>query len=128
VEIVQKDQNIPIEPVTTKEEQIVQVTDIKDLLPKSSEMSIVAEPKQETTSEEKTTEDEAEHLTTEALTKAVREITATPVTSQLPSHHVTTETTEFVEKQVATPSTDFIDESVVENLRTQQKNVDKGVR
>lgn len=128
VEIVQSNESIPHEPVTVKQEPVVQITHTKDVLPESSEISFVTETKQETTSEEATKEDHAEHLSSEALTDAVREILATPLTSQLPSHHVTTETTEFVEQQGEKASTVSIAEiDAKENLRTQQKYVDEDV-
>ena len=51
-------------------------TDVKDALPESSDTTFVTEKKQET---------EAENLTSSALTEAVREILATPLTVHLPS-------------------------------------------
>jgi hypothetical protein len=123
VEIVQTNESIPNEPVTTKEEQVVQTTDIKDVLPESKEISFVTETKQETTQE-----DTAERLSSEALTEAVREILATPSTSQLPSDHITAESTVSEEKQDEQPSTDTFDKNAVEeNLRTQQENVHEDV-
>lgn len=107
VEKEQTSESIPIKPE--------QVADTKDVLPKSDEITIITETTQETTSKETTKEDEAERLTTAALTNAMREILATSRTSQVPADNVITKTTEK-------SSTDFIDESAA------TENVDQDVR
>jgi hypothetical protein len=123
VDIVQTNESIPNEPVTAKEEPVVQTTDIKDALPESNKISFVTETKQE-----RTEEDETERLSSQALEEAVREILSTPSTSQLPSEHVSTETIVSVEKQDKKPSTDTFDQTVVEETsRTQKENVPEDI-
>jgi hypothetical protein len=103
----------PITTTTTEEQVIVRPAYVKqDELPESREISSVTETVQETTSEghRPSTEDatknvEAERLSSEALTEAVREILATPPTAQLPSVDHTDETTSTsTEQQVDKPS------------------------
>jgi hypothetical protein len=90
-EIVQTNESIPNEPVTTKqtEEEVVQTVDTKDLLPASNEISLVTETEQEPVKE-----DEPERLSSET----VHEILATPIIAPPSSDYVTTETVELVEK------------------------------
>src|SRR5205823_1327983 len=93
-----------IEQVTTLEEEREEPTATKeDKILESSKTSAV-ETVQETTSEDRrpssediTKENEAERLSSEALTEAVREILATPLTVHLPSVDIKTETIESTE-------------------------------
>ncbi len=95
-------------PVTRKEEQELETTDTKqEVIPESTKTSFVIETKQKTTSEDTTKENEAERLSSEALTEAVREILAAPLTVHLPS----------VEHPDEKPSVDFLTQ-ITEQIRS----------
>ncbi len=104
-------------PMTRKEEQIVQTTDTKEEIPESKTTLSTKETVQESTSEDRPSlvddarkEVEAEHLSTEALTEAVREILSTPLTVHVASADLKMESIESNEQ----PSRDIITETTLQ--------------
>jgi hypothetical protein len=104
-------------PVTRKEEEVVQTTNAEqEVIPESTITLFTTETVQETTPEDRsslvddaTKEIEAEHVSSEALTEAVREILATPLIVHLPSVGSIVDTrTAHTEEQVEIPSTEIV--------------------
>ncbi|CAF4522387.1 unnamed protein product [Rotaria sp. Silwood1] len=123
VEIVIPNESIPRERMTIKVEQ---THDTQELIPKPSEISLVTEHKQETTSEKTIKEDEPEHLPSESLVDADWETLVAPVTST-PSHLITTEAIVTTEKHDEKPRIDLSDRSILrEHVETLQKNLHDG--
>ncbi|CAF4554913.1 unnamed protein product [Rotaria sp. Silwood1] len=124
VEIVIPNESIPRERMTIKAEQ---THDTQELIPKPSEISLVTEHKQETTSEKTIKEDEPEHLPSESLVDADWETLVAPVTSPTPSHLITTEAIVTTEKHDEKPRIDLSDRSILrEHVETLQKNLHDG--
>ncbi|CAF3882125.1 unnamed protein product, partial [Rotaria sp. Silwood2] len=121
VEIVTTNESIPSELVTIKTQPIHAA---QELIPKPSDISLVTEHKQETTSETLTKEDELERLPSESLINADWETLVAPHTSPIPSDYITTETTVSTEKHDKKPIIDSFDQSVTkQNLEMPQKNL-----
>jgi hypothetical protein len=107
VKIVQENESIPNEPVTAHEERVLQTTDIKNVPSETSNISFVAETKQQTTPEDTRKEDEAERLS---------------------SDHVRTEDTVSIQKQDETSSTDSFDDNITKQYsRAHQENVHEDI-
>ncbi|CAF4218326.1 unnamed protein product, partial [Adineta steineri] len=91
---------VPVHLPSVPTREVEQISETDKVEPRSKSSSIT-EIVQERTSEDTTQEVEAEHLSSEALTEAVRLILATPLTIHLPSVDAKTETT----KENEEPST-----------------------
>ncbi|CAF4169171.1 unnamed protein product, partial [Adineta steineri] len=102
-----------ITTTTTEEQQIPQRDNQHDAIESSTKRPSITETVQETVTEDhqpstddKTKEIEADHLSSEALTEAVREILATPLTVHLPFVDNTITTTSKTQQQNEIPSVD----------------------
>ena len=101
-----------------------ETTTIKDTLPESSKISFVTETKQEATTDETTKEPEAERLSSEALTEAVREILSTPVKIHLPSVDIKTEEP-LMEKVITTTTTTTVVEAITDENQQPSEAVEQ---
>ncbi|CAF4115431.1 unnamed protein product, partial [Adineta steineri] len=94
---------VPVHLPSVPTREVEQISETDKVEPRSKSSSIT-ETVQERTSEDTTQEVEAEHLSSEALTEAVRLILATPLTIHLPSVDAKTETTKENEEPLTAVS------------------------
>ena len=107
-------------PVNITEEDKEKPTEVKkDEILESTKPLSATETQEQTTTEDITTDNAAQQLSTDALTEAVREILATPLSTSLPPTDSTTQqTTTDIQEQVETPSSETVHPQVQQEATT----------